>query len=183
MRSDFLQHFARRLSEDGVAVCRFNFLYTERGRKSPDRQSVLEATYREVVERAHELADPQRLVLGGKSMGGRIASHIVAGGVPADGLAFLGYPLHPPGKPERMRDQHLKAISVPMLFVEGTRDPFCPLETLEQVRTTLSALTEVAVVADGDHSLKVPKSSGRSTREALDEAASALTSWVNRLSG
>ena len=182
MRSDFLQHFARRLSEDAATVCRFNFLYTERGRKSPDRQSVLEATYREVVERARELAEPQCLVLGGKSMGGRIASHIVAGGLPADGLAFLGYPLHPPGKPERMRDQHLKAITAPMLFVEGTRDPFCPLETLERVRTTLSAPTEVAVVAEGDHSLKVPKSSGRSTHEAWDEAASALTSWVKRLS-
>jgi uncharacterized protein len=181
--TDFMRHFAERLAAHGSAVCRFNFLYSERGRKTPDRQPVLEATYREVVEAALDLHGPGRLVLGGKSMGGRIASHIVAGGVEADGLAFLGYPLHPPGRPERLRDAHLRAISAPMLFVEGTRDPFCPLDSLDRVRGGLPAPTEVFVVEDGDHSLKVRKSSGRTTQKAWDEAASALADWIDRLPG
>jgi predicted alpha/beta-hydrolase family hydrolase len=181
MNSDFMTHFATRLSESGRAVCRFNFPYAERGRKTPDRQAVLEASYREVVESARNRHRARRVVLGGKSMGGRIASHIVAAGVPADALVFLGYPLHPPGRPERMRDAHLKVITVPMLFVEGTRDPFCPLDTLERVRPTLRAPTDVVVVEDGDHSLKTRASSGRSTVAAWDEAAAALTSWLDRV--
>jgi uncharacterized protein len=183
MRADFMEHFARRLSERGATVCRFNFLYSERGRKTPDRQPVLETTYREVLEFALRDERPDRVVLGGKSMGGRIASHIVAGGVEVDGLAFLGYPLHPPGKPERIRDAHLRDIAVPMLFIEGTRDPFCPLETLDRVRNQLDAPTEVFVVEDGNHSLKVRSSSGRSTPQAWDEAATALAHWIDRLPG
>jgi uncharacterized protein len=180
MKTDFMTHFATRLSESGLAVCRFNFPYAERGRKTPDREAVLENTYREVVEATLDRARARRLVLGGKSMGGRIASQVVASGVPADALVFLGYPLHPPGKPERMRDAHLKAITIPMLFVEGTRDPFCPLDTLERVRSTLRAPTDVVVVEDGDHSLKTRTSSGRSPVAAWDEAALALTSWIDR---
>lgn len=181
LRADFMAHFARRLSERGATVCRFNFLYSERGRKTPDRQPVLETTYGEVLEHALREKRPARVVLGGKSMGGRIASHIVAGGVEVDGLAFLGYPLHPPGKPDRIRDSHLRDIAVPMLFVAGTRDPFCPLKTLDRVRSKLHAPTEVFVVEDGDHSLKVRTSSGRSTRRAWDEAAAAVSDWIDRL--
>jgi uncharacterized protein len=183
LRADFMAHFARRLAERGATVCRFNFLYSERGRKTPDRQPVLETTYSEVLEHALREERPGRLVLGGKSMGGRIASHIVAGGVEVDGLTFLGYPLHPPGKPDRLRDSHLRDIAVPMLFVAGTRDPFCPLMTLDRVRSKLDAPTEVIVVEDGDHSLKVRKSSERSTRRAWDEAAAAVADWIFRLPG
>lgn len=177
--SDYMEFFAHELSGKDVRVVRFNFAYMERGRRAPDKQPVLEATFREVVDQV--IGDAARTVLGGKSMGGRIASHVVAAGFPAAGLVFLGYPLHPPGRPERIRDEHLRAVSCPMLFVEGTRDPFCPLDTLERVTGKLSAKAEVVVINDGDHSLKVRKSSGRSTLDAWGEAAEAIRAWLARI--
>ena len=174
----FMESVARGLSDKGLRVARFNFVYLEQGKKSPDKQPILEETYRAAIEGLASEKDGRRLFVGGKSMGGRIASHVVADGLEADGLVFLGYPLHPPGRPERIRDQHLHDISVPMLFVEGTRDPFCPLQTLEKVRADLSAPTDLVVVDDGDHSFKVRKSSGRSTEEALDEVVAKVADWV-----
>ena len=179
MRHPFMETIAKGLAAADVSVVRFNFAYAERGKKSPDKQPVLEATYRAVID---EVRPTGTLVLGGKSMGGRIASHVVAEGVAADGLLFLGYPLHPPGRPERMRDAHLRAIETPMLFVEGTRDPFCPLETLERVRKDLSAPSHVAVIDDGDHSFRVRKSSGRSTEDAWNEVVGAAVNWLGQLS-
>lgn len=114
-------------------------------------------------------------------MGGRIASHIVADGTQADGLVYLGYPLHPPGRPERIRDAHLGDIKTPQLFVEGTRDPFCPLETLAEVIGKRRLKADVVVIDDGDHSLKVRKSSGRSTEQAWDEAIGAIETWIGRI--
>jgi predicted alpha/beta-hydrolase family hydrolase len=178
LNSSFMAHFAAGLADAGIDVCRFNFLYTERGRRTPDRTAVLEETYRAVLESAKAGRPGARLFIGGKSMGGRIASHLAAAGERVDGLVFLGYPLHPPGKPEKARATHLSDIKVPMLFVEGTRDPFCPLETLEKLRADLVAETTVAVIDDGDHSFKVRKSSGRSTEEAWDEAVSAVADWL-----
>jgi predicted alpha/beta-hydrolase family hydrolase len=180
MRHEFMQFFAQRLAASGHRVVRFNFLYAERGRRAPDKQPVLEATYREVVDYLRSSYMPERLVIGGKSMGGRIASH-VASTHDVDGLVFLGYPLHPPGRPERIRDAHLYELVTPMLFVEGTRDPFCPLPTLENVRANLKAPNDLYVVEDGDHSLKVRKSSGRSTAEAWAEAVAAIDEWVEAL--
>ena len=178
MTSDFMRDVAGLIAAAGYRVCRFNFVYMEQGRKAPDRQPVLEDTYRAVAEKL--AGETPRMVLGGKSLGGRIASMIVADGAPADGLALLGYPLHPPGRPERIRKEHLPRVKVPMLFVEGTRDPFCPLGTLQEVRTELTAPSEVAVIEDGDHSFKVRKSSGRDTKDALKEAAAAVTDWLGR---
>lgn len=178
MNSDFMATVASALGSDGFRVCRFNFLYTELGKKAPDRQPVLEETYNSVLESVRSEHD--KVVLGGKSLGGRIASMIAAQGAQVDGLVFLGYPLHPPGRPERIRKAHLPDIKAPMLFVEGTRDPFCPLDTLDTVLSELSAPAEVAIVDDGDHSLKVRKSSGRSTAEAWAEAAAAVTDWLRR---
>lgn len=178
MHGEFMTFFARALGASGARVCRFNFAYSEAGRKAPDRQPLLEETFRAVVE---SITPTGPLVLGGKSMGGRIASHVVATGTKSDGLVFLGYPLHPPGKPERIRDAHLRDIQIPMLFVEGTRDPFCPLETLEKARARFAGPSEVAVIDDGDHSLKVRKSSGRSTPEAWQEAVAAVASWAGSL--
>lgn len=180
-RHEFMQFFADGLAGTRLQVVRFNFVYAEEGRKSPDRQPVLEDTYRAVVDHVRAELAPSKLVLGGKSMGGRIASHIAATGTDADGLVFLGYPLHPPGRPDRIRDTHLYDVKVPMLFVEGTRDPFCPLDTLQAVRATITARTELFVVDDGDHSLKVRKSSGRSTPEAWQEAVAAVAAWVSAL--
>jgi predicted alpha/beta-hydrolase family hydrolase len=177
----FLTTVSAGLADGGVRVVRFNFLYTMLGRKAPDRQPILEQTYRAVVEDLRERESPNLLFIGGKSMGGRIASHIAAGEDPVevDGLVFLGYPLHPPGRPERVRDGHLYEITAPMLFVEGTRDPFCPLETLQRVLAKVHAPAEVAVIEDGDHSFKVRKSSGRSTEDALQEVIDAVARWID----
>jgi predicted alpha/beta-hydrolase family hydrolase len=181
MRSDFMTVVAGGLAGQGLRVVRFNFPYAEQGRRSPDKQDVLEATWSEVLA-ALEAGDRERpLVLGGKSLGGRIASHVVAGGASADGLVFLGYPLHAPGRPDRMRDAHLAHISVPMLFVEGTRDPFCPLPTLQRVVEGLDADVQIVTVEDGDHSFRVRRSSGRTTRGAWADIPPAVASWVHAL--
>ena len=180
MDHPFMASVAGMLSEE-VDVVRFNCHYVEAGKKAPDRQPVLERTYSDVVDHVRSELGPRRLLLGGKSMGGRIASHIAASGVVCEGLVFLGYPLHPPGRPDRLRDSHLYEVTVPMLFVEGTRDPFCPLETLERVRTKLTASNEMVVIEDGDHSFRVRKSSGRSNEEALSELVEQVKVWIRRL--
>jgi predicted alpha/beta-hydrolase family hydrolase len=116
-------------------------------------------------------------------MGGRIATQVAAADrdfTPA-GLVLFGYPLHPPGRPDRVRDEHLYDLKMPVLFVEGTRDPFCPLDTLEDVTSKMSGAVEIAVIEDGDHSLKVRKASGRSTPEAWREAVARVTDWLGRL--
>jgi predicted alpha/beta-hydrolase family hydrolase len=176
----FMETFAAGLAERGHRVARFDFLYTSAGRKAPDRQPILEQTYRDVLAFLRAEVRPERMFVGGKSMGGRIASHVAAGpaAVEVDGLFFLGYPLHPPGRPDRMRDAHLPSIGAPMLFVEGTRDPFCPLETLRPILAKLPR-AELLVVEDGDHSFKVRKSFGRSTEEALQEAIDAVATWIS----
>jgi predicted alpha/beta-hydrolase family hydrolase len=181
MGHEFMELFSEGLAAQGLQVVRFNFVYAEQGRKSPDRQPVLEDTYRAVVDYVRTEFQPSKLVVGGKSMGGRIASHIAAAGTDVDGLVFLGYPLHPPGRPDRLRDAHLYEITAPMLFVEGTRDPFCPLETLERVRAKIAARNDLCIVEDGDHSLKVRKSSGGSTRAAWDAAVQAVSEWTRTL--
>ena len=183
MRNPFMDTIASGLAARGIDVLRFNFAFSERGKKSPDKAPVLEQTLRDVVEHARAELSPTRLFAGGKSMGGRIGSQVVAQGMGVDGLVFLGYPLHPPGRPERLRADHLADIEVPMLFVEGTRDPFCPLETLEAVRKGLKARTTVAVIDDGDHSFRVRKTSGRSTPGAWAEVVDAVATWLAGPSG
>jgi predicted alpha/beta-hydrolase family hydrolase len=180
MHSDFMSFVADGVAAEGFCVCRFNFPYAEAGRRSPDKQAVLEATWRAAIERIGGIAAERPVVVGGKSVGGRIASHVVAAGEPAAGLVFLGYPLHPPGKPERIRAEHLGHIKVPMLFVEGTRDPFCPLETLEGVVASLDADVLVESIPDGDHSFRVRSASGRSTRQSWAEVTSAVARWLGR---
>lgn len=115
-------------------------------------------------------------------MGGRIASQVVAGGDEVDGLVYLGYPLHPPGRPDRMRDGHLYSIETPMLFVEGTRDPFCPLDTLRALLPRVPR-ADLHVIEDGDHSFRVRKSSGRSSTEALQEVVDGVAAWVTPIAG
>lgn len=178
MDHSFMTAAAAGLAAEGFQVWRFNFLFQERGRKSPDRNPVLEETYSAVVDEVRGRG-ARTVVAGGKSMGGRIASQMAAAGAPVDGLVFHGYPLHPPGRPDRMRDAHLRDITIPMLFVEGTRDPFCPLDTLENVRAGLST-SELVVIDDGDHSFRVRKSSGRSSAEALEEVVQATADWIRR---
>jgi predicted alpha/beta-hydrolase family hydrolase len=180
MESDFMDFFAHELSTDQRAVARFNFVYMEQGRRSPGAPKASEETFAAVVHHLRETLTPGELFIGGKSYGGRMASHLAASGAAVDGLVFLGYPLHAPGRPENIRAAHLADIVVPMLFVEGTRDPFCPLETLEKVRAGLNAPTDLVVVDDGDHSFKVRRAGGRSTQDAWAEAAAAISEWLER---
>ena len=122
-----LKAYAEQVAVRDLGAVRFNFAYAEAKKKAPDRTDKLEACYRAVATEVSKQA--KRLFIGGRSMGGRIGSHIVAQGFPVDGLIFLAYPLHPPGKPERIRDEHLKTITVPMLFLQGSRDPFARSST------------------------------------------------------
>ena len=177
MNHEFMVAVTGELTGRGLRVVRFNFLYAEQGRKSPDRAPVLEDTFRSVVEHVRGFTTGQPLFLGGKSMGGRIASQVVANDLECAGLVYLGYPLHPPGRPDRIRDDHLYRIERPMLFVEGTRDPFCPIETLQEVRKRIPDSTLV-LIDDGDHTFKVRKASGRTTPEVWAEVASAAAGWM-----
>lgn len=179
MRSDFMEFQAAALADAGLLCLRFEFPYMQAGKKAPDKAAVLEDAWREVAGEARSRAGDRPLVLGGKSMGGRIASQAVAAGATADGLVYHGYPLHPPGRPERVRKAHLPDVKVPMLFVEGTRDPFCPLTTLDEVIAETGVDATVAVIDGGDHSFKVRASSGRSTKEAWAEVAARTVEWID----
>lgn len=181
MHHPFMTTMADGLAARGLLACRFEFLYMAHGKKAPDRQAVLEETYRAVAQGLRERWS-RRLILGGKSMGGRIASHVAAAGAPADALVFLGYPLHPPGEPDRLRAAHLRDVAIPMLFVEGTRDPFCPLDTLHTVLAGLGNESTVAVIDGGDHSFGVRKSSGRSNSDAWTEVIDTVADWSAGLS-
>ena len=173
-KSPFMVRFAGGMALRHISAATFDFPYIVAGRKVPDRAPVLEASWREALDAAHTKFKGLRLVIGGKSMGGRMASHIAAQGVETvDGLVFLGYPLHPPGKPNQRRDVHLPAIKERMLFVQGTRDPF---GTADDIRALLRSLqhAELHEVAGGDHSFKVP---GRKN-DPLEGIMDAVAAWI-----
>jgi uncharacterized protein len=178
-QSPFLLALAEALAASGRRAILYNFPYTEAGRRLPDKNPVLEAAARAVAAAAREMG-ASRVVLGGRSMGGRIASQIVAGGTPADGLVLLGYPLHPPMKPETLRDRHLPLIEAPMLFVQGTRDAFARPDLLAATLETLGAKAWVHRVEDGDHSFAVrKKSTGRSASDVTAEVHRAVLEWLD----
>ena len=160
-RSAFMVDFAHALSALGLDVVTFNFLYTEQGRRIPDRAPALEACYRVVIEAVHATLPSARraLFVGGKSMGGRIATQVAAADpqLRLAGLVLLGYPLHPPGRPTERRDKHLGSIGKPMLFVQGTRDAFGTPDELAPVLSALQPPPLVHVVVQGDHSFKLSK--------------------------
>jgi predicted alpha/beta-hydrolase family hydrolase len=214
----FMQLFASGLAERGIDVMTFNFQYMEQGRRVPDPKAKLEACYRAVIAaaRKHKKLKGNRLVIGGKSMGGRIASqvasldcggltdtetHLDCGGltplsdaavnpsrkyksqvapssVVIAGLVFLGYPLHPPGKPDQLRDAHLPLITAPMLFVQGSRDAF---GSADEIRATIKKHhlpATLHIIEGGDHSLKVPKSLGIPQDEVYASTMDAIASWI-----
>src|SRR5688572_616155 len=158
--SGFMRLIATGLAERGVDVVTFNFLYTEQGRKIPDPAPRLESCYRAVIDAAlkHKKLKGNRLVIGGKSMGGRIASQVAAqNGENIAGLVFLGYPLHPPGRPDKMRSEHLPKIKARMLFIQGSRDAFGTKEEIAAIIKKLKLPADLFAIEGGDHSLKVPK--------------------------
>lgn len=182
MTNPLLVAFADALTARGCATLRFNFSYKEQGGRAPDRAPVLEACYRDVLAQLRADREPAapRLVIGGKSMGGRMASHLAAAGEAVDGLLFLGYPLHPAGKPEQLRSAHLPRIAAPMLFLAGTRDTLCRLDLLRGALAGLHHAT-LHVVDDGDHSFAVRVRSGRTAEAVLGELVDTSIDWLQTL--
>ncbi|HXV59175.1 MAG TPA: alpha/beta fold hydrolase [Vicinamibacteria bacterium] len=165
------------LAAAGTTAVRFNFLYTENKKRTPDKPTTLVDTWRSVADWVRAELRPTKLFLGGRSMGGRMASHLVAEGYPCDGLVFLAYPLHPPGKRDRQRKDHLAAIRAPMLFVSGTRDSFADLDLLEPLVATLGA--KLHLVEGADHGHKVPKKYGKTAAEVDAEVLRAVLEFVS----
>ena len=181
MDYSFMAGFSRAVAEAGVSTLRFNFPYVERGKRSPDPERVLREAWVAVFDATVRKAGGPVLA-GGKSLGGRIASMCVADGMAADGLVFLGYPLHPPGKPERIRDEHLYRITVPMLFLQGTKDPFATPALLAKVVRKLGDRATLEPVEGGGHSFKVggSKADDREIGLALAERAAP---FLRRVAG
>jgi predicted alpha/beta-hydrolase family hydrolase len=177
-RTRMLVDLAETLARSGRRAVLYNFPYSDHGRRAPDPPDVLERTARAVGDYARGGLDAGKVVIGGKSMGGRIASQAVAKGAPAEGLVFLGYPLHPPGRILIRRDRHLPDIAVPMLFVQGTRDAFARWDLLEALVERLSPLADLHRVDDGDHSFGVPKRSGRTPGEVQTQIFEAILRWL-----
>jgi predicted alpha/beta-hydrolase family hydrolase len=182
--SAFMVDFARGLARRGCQAVTFNFPYTEQGRRLPDRAPTLEACFRDVIAAIRARADlgTGPLVIGGKSMGGRIASHLAAQGL-ADlaGLVALGYPLHPPGRPEQLRALHLARIRQPMLIVQGSRDAFGTPEELRPALVPLGATVTLQIVEGGDHSFKVPKRGPITQEEVFERVQDEIAGWISRL--
>jgi predicted alpha/beta-hydrolase family hydrolase len=179
--SGFMVRFAEGLAARGIDVVTFNFLYTELGRGAPDRKDKLEACYRAAIAAAtnHRKLKANRLMIGGKSMGGRIASQVAAQGVEGlAGLVFLGYPLHPPGKPEQLRIEHLPNVQAPMLFVQGARDPFGTIDELQPIIKQLKRRATLYAIEGGDHSFKVPKRGHPSQEQVYETAQDEIARWA-----
>lgn len=180
--SGFLRLFAGGLATRGLDVMTFNFLYSEQHRGAPDHKTKLELCYNAVIDAARQQRKLKgnRLVIGGKSMGGRIASQVAAAGAhELAGLVFLGYPLHPPGKPEQLRDAHLTSIRAPMLCMQGSRDAFGTPDELREVIARLKLPATLYEVATGDHSFKVLKSAPLSQAQVYEAAMDEIVNWVS----
>jgi len=182
--SPFMVGFAQGLAQRGCHAVTFNFPYTERGRRLPDRAPALEACFRDVVAAVRARADLAAgpFVIGGKSMGGRIASHLAAAGVDRlAGLVALGYPLHPPAKPEQLRAAHLGRIRQPVLIVQGTRDAFGTPAELAVAFEPLGTLATIHVVEGGDHSFKVAGGGPSAQEEVLEGVRDEIARWIRGL--
>jgi hypothetical protein len=177
-RNPFLVRVAEAIAASGRGAVLYNFLYSEAGRKAPDPGAVLEDTADAVAAWARSELKARAVVLGGKSMGGRIASQAVARGTAADGLVFLGYPLHPPGKADQRRDRHLPGIACPMLFVQGTRDAFARWDLIEDVVGRLGPGSRLLRIEGGDHSFAVTTGGGRTPRQVEDEILDGIRAWL-----
>jgi predicted alpha/beta-hydrolase family hydrolase len=172
---------ANALRGRGIGVVRYNFVYSEKKSGRPDRMPKLMETVVAVVDRVRAELAPRKLLIGGRSMGGRAASMLAADGFDADGLLLLAYPLHPAGAPEKLRDEHLPRIRMPVLFFSGTRDPLCTPALMERAVATMTAPLEMHWVEGADHSFHVLKSSGRTDGQVMEEIADASVRWVDAL--
>jgi predicted alpha/beta-hydrolase family hydrolase len=180
MHSGFMEAISRELALVKIAVFRYQFPYSEQGRRSPDPQPVLKATVRSAIESALKLSGDLPLIAGGKSLGGRMTSMTL---LPTEvkGLVFFGFPLHAPGKPSVQRADHLFGITIPMLFLQGTRDKLADLSLLQPVCERLGGKAALQVIDGADHSFHVLKSSGTSDEQVLQQLARATADWVMKL--
>jgi uncharacterized protein len=165
----------------GIGVVRFNFLYKEKKSSRPDAMPKLEATIEAVVDKVRSELSPKTLLIGGRSMGGRAASMMAAKQFNCDGLMLYAYPLHPAGHPEKLRDAHLPSIEVPVLCINGTRDPLCTPELMEAALKTVKTDWTMHWIDGADHSFHVPKSSGRNDKEVMEEIGDVSSTWVRQL--
>lgn len=185
MRHRFMEAAAERLAARGVATFRYNFPYMEAGRKGPNPAPVLLKTVRSAVSEAARLVPDLPLLAGGKSMGGRMTS-TAASTEPLPGvrgIAFFGFPLHAPGRDSSERGAHLADVGLPMLFLQGTRDKLANLDLLRPLLDSVEPSPTLHVVDDADHGFHVPKRSGRTDDEVLDELCDVMTGWVDRVVG
>jgi hypothetical protein len=174
----FMVRTAEGLAARGIVAATFDFPYMSAGRSVPDKAPVLEQAWRQAIERGRVEMAGLPLFIGGKSMGGRIASHVASQGCPGlAGLVFLGYPLHPPGKPDQRRDAHLAAIAEPMLFVQGSRDAF---GTSEEIRALLPRLQHATLheVSGGDHSFKVSGRGAPKSDVVMGGILDTVRDWI-----
>jgi uncharacterized protein len=183
MNEPLLCHLAKGLCRAGYAALRFNFPYRTEGRQRPDSQRVLESAWLETEKwlRNQKEFPMERVVLGGKSMGARVVAQLAgAGRIEAEGFTFWGYPLHPPGRKNQLRDGHFDHIQNPMLFVTGTRDTFCDMSLLQGVVARLGDQATLEVVEDGDHSFRLPKSSETPQQDVYNFILARTTNWLGR---
>jgi uncharacterized protein len=181
MDHPFMENVARGLASRGIATLRYQFPYMERGSKRPDPPPLAQATVRAAVAEAQRLLPDTALIAGGKSFGGRMTSQAQAK-APLEGvhgLAFLGFPLHPNGRPSQDRAEHLFEIQIPMLFLQGTRDNLASLDQLKPACKQLGKRATLKLFADADHSFHVPARTGRKDAQVLDDVLDALAAWLD----
>jgi predicted alpha/beta-hydrolase family hydrolase len=185
MRHPFLAQVAGALAERAIACLRYEFPYMAARKPRPDPPAIAEAAVRAAVAQARALAPELPLVAGGKSFGGRMTSQAAArASLPGvRGLVFLGFPLHPPGAPSAERARHLAEVTLPMLFLTGTRDEFAPLDLLRPVVAGLGPRARLCEIADGDHSFAVRKRAGRQPSQVMAELADAIAEFVLAVAG
>jgi predicted alpha/beta-hydrolase family hydrolase len=183
MQDARMEAMAAALRRRGIAVVRFNFPYRERGSRRPDPMPQLMTCMAAVVEYVRTTVRPRTLAIGGRSLGGRTASMLAADVFACDGLLLLAYPLHPAGQPEKLRDAHLPRVAVPVLCMNGTRDPLCRRDLMEAVLGSLASHWTMHWLDGADHSFHVMKSSGKSDEEVLNEAADVSARWLHDLRG
>ena len=183
MAHPFMAAIANGLADRGIATLRYQFPYMEQGSKRPDAPKLAHATVRAAVLEASRLVPELALFAGGKSFGGRMTSQAQAAApLPGvRGLAFLGFPLHPPGKPSDERAKHLFDVQIPMLFLQGTRDDLANLQLVEPLCKQLSARATLKLFQDADHSFRVPARTERKDSEVRVELLDALVDWINRV--
>jgi predicted alpha/beta-hydrolase family hydrolase len=183
MAHPFMTAIARDLAQRGIATLRYQFPYMERGSKRPDTPKVAQATVRAAVAEAVRLVPELALFAGGKSFGGRMTSQAQAAAPLSGvrGLAFLGFPLHPPGTPSDERGAHLFEVRIPMLFLQGTRDEFAELPLLNALVAKLGARATLKLFDDADHSFHVPARTGRKDSGVRAELADSLVAWIDNL--